>query len=155
MAYRTMFTDAEWQTLQFAPLWAFSTVAGADGKIDDAETALLMKEVAEAPLHRGPFTREVMVSLAMDLVHVAAAYKADPRAPLAGLLEVRTLLNRIESDQAAIFKYAVMAIGKATAEASGPVLGSKIAPVEQAAWALAAVMLGFDMKESEGAIARL
>jgi hypothetical protein len=155
VAYRTMFSDAEWQTLQFAPLWAFTAVAGADGKIDEAETRILMKEVAEAPLHRGPFTREVMVSLATDLVRVAAAYKADPRAALAGLLEVRTVLSRVESDQAAVFKYAVMAIGKAAAEASGPMFGSKIAAEEQAAWALAAVMLGFDMKESEGAIARL
>jgi len=155
VAYRALFSDSEWQTLQFAPLWAFAAVAGADGKIDDRETAVLMKEVSEAPLHKGVFVREVMTSLATDLVRVSAAYKADSRNAFAGLVEVRGLLTRVDKDQAAIFKFAVMAIGKATAEASGPMFGAKIAVEEQQAWALAAVMLGFDLNESQAAIATL
>jgi hypothetical protein len=153
VTYRERFTDAEWRTLRFAPLWTFSAVAGADGVIDDLETAAVMKAILDGGLLEGAFVREVFVGIAGDLPNLLPAYKADTRNAYAGLRDAACLLARIEPRQAAMFRLAVMAVGKATAEASGPPVGDRIALEEQRACAMAATMIGFDLKESEAALA--
>ena len=35
------FTPPEWECLKFAPLWVFSAVAEADGRVDEKETAAI------------------------------------------------------------------------------------------------------------------
>ena len=67
MTYRAMFTDQEWQTLQFMPLWAFTAVAAADGKIDDNETKALIKSLSEGVLLKGALPREVFTSIAAEI----------------------------------------------------------------------------------------
>lgn len=54
-----------------------------------------------------------------------------------------------------MFKFAIMGIGKEVADASGPFIGEKITEKEKEAWALCAVALGFDMKASQEALARV
>lgn len=154
MTYRELFNDAEWQTLTFAPLWSFSAVAASDGTIDPAETSELMKQITEAPLLKAALSREVFVTLALDLAAILPAYKADTRNVYAGLRDAATLLKRVDANQAAMFKFAVMAVGSKVAAASGPT-DSKIANEEAQAWAMAGAVLGFDQKESEAAFKTL
>src|SRR5665648_680413 len=63
---------ADWQTLQFAPLWVFTLAAHADGKRDKKETAAFAKEISEAHLYKCALTREVLLSIAHDFKNVWA-----------------------------------------------------------------------------------
>lgn len=114
------FEAAEWRTLQFAPLWVFSTTAGADNVIDEREVAALSQELAEAGLYRNDLARTVLYSLAENLEAAMAAYAADPRDTLGGLSEVADLLERkVPAAEADGFKQALIAIGLSICHASG------------------------------------
>lgn len=154
MTYRALFTDQEWQTIQFMPLWAFTAVAASDGKIDDQETKALIKSLSEGVLLKGALPREVFVSIATDFGTILPAYKADARMAYPGLAEGASLLTRAEPDQAAMFKFAVMAAAKDAAEASGGFAAPKVSQQESAAWGMVASVIGFDLKAAEAALAR-
>ena len=154
MPFRELFNTSEWQTLTFAPLWAFSSIAAADGNIDTSETGVLMTQIAEAPLLKAPFSREVFLAIAADLPTLLPAYKADTRNAYAGLRDVVTLLQRVDAKEAAMFKFAVMAVGSKVAVATGKP-GDPIATEEAQAWAMTGAMLGFDQKEAEAAFKSL
>ena len=155
MTYREQFTDSEWQTLQFAPFWAFIQIAGSDGSIDEKETAAFHKElVTDAPIYKSPLVREVFLSIGPSFRLILDAFRADQRKVFDGLRDTATALMKIQTDQANMFKFAVMGIGKEVANASGGFMGGKISDKEKEAWALVAIALGFDMKESQAALAR-
>ena len=142
MVAREVFTPEEWQTLQFAPLWVFVAVAGADGKIDKKEIAALAKEISEALLFKGKLVREVLMSIAADFDNIWMKFQADPRMALNGLQEVGQLLDAKSSvDEAARFKGAMLLIGRNIAEASGKLFGPKISEEEKRALVLIAAAL--------------
>jgi hypothetical protein len=156
MTYREQFSDSEWATLRFAPFWAFVQIAGIDGTIDEKETAAFHKELlVDAPMYKSALVREVFASIVPSLTDVLAAFQADQRKVADGLRDAATALTKVDSDQANMFKMAIMGIGKEVAEASGPVLGSKTSEREKEAWALVAATLGFDLRESQAALARV
>jgi hypothetical protein len=155
VGYRDLFNSSEWQTLMFGPLWAFSAIAGADGKIDDAETKALIKEISDAPILKAPLAREVFLAIAVDFPTLLPAYQADTRNAYAGLRDVATLLTRVDAKQAAMFKFSIMAVGKNVAEASSAAGTPGIAPEEAQAWGMISAMIGFDAKEAEKAFAEL
>jgi hypothetical protein len=155
MTYREQFTDAEWQTLQFAPFWAFIQIAGSDGNIDEKETAAFNKElITDAPIYKSALVREVFLSIGPIFPTLLTAFRADPRKVFDGLRDTAMALIKLDVDQANLFKFAVMSIGKEVANASGPMLGEKISEKEKEAWALVAVALGFDMAASQQALTR-
>ncbi len=134
--FQDTFTTEEWRTLQFAPLWMFTVVAGIDRDIDAKEMTGLAKELSEAVLYKEPLVKEVLLSVAGDLANVFPAYQADSRDVLGGLSNAADILERkATSEQAEGFKRAMLLLGKNIAEASG---GSffrreKIGKEEQAA----------------------
>jgi len=119
MATRDRFTTEEWQTLQFAPLWVFTAVAGIDNIIDREEAGALAKELSEAIRYKNPLAREVMSSVGADLQGVMQAYTADGRELLSGLGQVADLLDEKAPDQAEDFKKSMMMVGLNVARASG------------------------------------
>jgi hypothetical protein len=120
MSIKDSYTPEEWQTLQFAPLWVFGAVAGADQNIDQKEAEALAKEIADAPLYKEPLVREIMISLASDFSGVMGQYKADSRTVLAGLKDVKEVLGKqANPEQANNFKGAMLLIGRNVARASG------------------------------------
>jgi len=155
MAYRETYTDAEWQTLQFTPMWAFTAIAMADGKVDDAEFQAFLKEISDAPIYKSALVREVLLSILVDFAKIAPAYKADTRTVVQGIREGGILLGKVDADQASMFKAAVMAIASKVAEASGGMFGPKASQQEKEAWATIGLLLGFNMKESNEALARV
>jgi hypothetical protein len=156
MSYRELFTDPEWQTLQFAPFWAFIQIAGSDGNIDEKETAAFHKEfLTDAPIYKSTLVREVFLSVVPTFGSLLQAFKADSRKVFDGLRDTATALTKVDADQANMFKAAVMAIGKEVADASGAFIGSKISEKEKEAWALVAIALSFDAKASQEALARV
>jgi hypothetical protein len=139
------FTKEEWRTLQFAPLWTFTAVAGADREIDDKEMAALAKELAEAPLYKDPLVREVLSTIVNNLAQIMREYAADSRDVLGGLGEVADLLDRkVAAEEAQSFKRAMLFIGHNIAEASGGGLfgrGEKTSDEEKAALVIVAASL--------------
>jgi hypothetical protein len=114
------YTSKEWQTLQFAPLWVFTAVAAADQKIDEKEVEALTKEIKDAPLYKEPLVREILISLAFDLVNVMEQYKRDSRDVMSGLRDVASVLDKKATpEEANHFKRALLLIGGNVAKASG------------------------------------
>jgi hypothetical protein len=156
MGYRELFTESEWATLQFAPFWAFIQIAGSDGHIDEKETASFNKELlTDAPIYKSPLVREVFLSIGPIFTQVLNAFRADSRKVFDGLQDTARVLTKVDADQANMFKFAIMGIGKEVATASGAMFGEKISEKEKEAWALCAVALGFDMKASQEALAKV
>jgi hypothetical protein len=140
--FRSQFTDAEWQTVLFTPLWAFSAVATADGKVDDKEAGVLTKELTEAPLYKDELTREVFATLLGSLQTTGAAYKADQRSLAQGLQDAAALFDaKLPGGGADHLKLAVLGICINTAKASGPMFGDKMSKQETSAIALVASLL--------------
>lgn len=140
--FREKFTDTEWETITFAPLWTFSAVAGADGKIDGQEMAALGKEISEALLYKDEFTREVLSAIAVSMATIMPAYAHDKRNALEGLEEAaRVLDKKMPGGQADAFKRAMLGLGIEVAKASGPMLGDKVSGDEKTAIVLVATLL--------------
>ena len=140
--FRSSFTDSEWQTILFTPLWAFTAVAAADRKIDDKETGALAKELAEAMLYRDEFAREVLSAVGLGLATVMPAFAADQRTIVAGLQDAATILDaKLPAGAADGFKHATMLIALNVAKASGSVIGDKTSKEEKAAIGLVAAAL--------------
>jgi hypothetical protein len=144
---RSAFTDEEWQTLRFAPFWAFHLVARADGLADEKELEALYTQFREAATQKAPLAREVFVSIAAEQPEVQTAYFADPRTVTDGLRDVvRVLEAKAGHDESVMFKGAVAWIAVDTANASGPV-GDALEPSEAQAIGVVWEALGFDPDE--------
>ena len=145
MSLQELFTAAEWRTLQFAPLWTFTAVAGADQNIDEKEVEALGRELSRAGLFKEPLVQEVLSSVVRDLGNIMKAYTEDPRMVIEGLQEVASVLaKRVPARQAENFKRAMLYIGHQVAKASGGgIFGrrEKISDEEKAAIVLVAVAL--------------
>lgn len=140
--YRTNFTDAEWNTILFTPLWAFYAVAGMDRVVDEKEAGALSKELMEAGLYRDEFTREVLTSLAADFRTVMVAYNTDSRDIIQGLQDSAAVLDaKMPSGSSDDFKRTCLGIAVNAAKASGPVWGDKISKDEKKALVVIATAL--------------
>jgi hypothetical protein len=139
--FEDAYTTEEWRTLQFAPLWAYSIVAGIEGDVDDAERIALAAELARAASNEDPLVREILGSVARDEASVVPAYNADPRDPVSGLGDVANVLGRAAPAQAEAFKHAVLELARTVAGASGSGPGG-IGLRERAALELVASSLG-------------
>lgn len=143
MSYRNQFTNREWQTLQFAPLWVFTMIAGVDGKVEQKEVVMLAKELAEAPLYKSDLAKEVFTSVGLNFETVWPAYQRDERDVVAGLREAGKLLDeKLPSHDAEHFKRSLIFLGKQILEGSRGLIFKKDKSKEEAALVLAAIALG-------------
>jgi hypothetical protein len=140
--FKSQFTDTEWQTVLFAPLWAFSAVAGADREVKPKEAAALTKELSEAALYRDEFTREVLGTLASEPATIMQAYAADRRTVVDGLREVAQILDtKMPGGGGNGLKNAILLVCINAAKADGPMFGDKVSKEEKAAIVVVATML--------------
>lgn len=140
--FKDKFTEAEWQTVLFTPLWAFSAVAGSDKQIKSKEAEALAKELAEAALYKDELTREVLTAIARDPATIMPAYGADRRSIADGLREAADILDRkLPAGGADHFKSSVLLLCLNTAKADGPIFGDKVSKDEKNAMVLVATML--------------
>jgi hypothetical protein len=140
--FKSNFTDAEWQTVLFTPLWAFGAVSTVDGMADERESAVLAKELTEAMLYKDELTREVFGALMGSLGTIGAAFTADHRPHLQGLQEAALVLDaKLPGGGADKFKLAVLGICVNAAKASGPRFRDKVSKEEKAAIVLVATVL--------------
>jgi hypothetical protein len=140
--FREKFTDTEWQTIMFAPLWAFHAVAGADRKLEQSEVAALAKELTEAVLYKDEFTREVLSAIASSMTTTMPAYLKDPRAIMDGLVDAARVLDaKMPAGAGDALKVAILGICIQTAKAAGPRFGNKVSKEEEAAIVMVAAAL--------------
>lgn len=119
MDCRESYSSAEWQVLQFAPLWAFRGVAEADAHVDADEMAALAKEIEEGGLYDDPLVQEIFKSILAD-TRVVERFQADDRDMTAGLAEAADILDRKAAPQhAQAYKRAILLVARKVAEASG------------------------------------
>lgn len=145
MSVKDSSTASEWRTLEFAPLWAFFGVAGIGRNVDDAETAVLSKELAESLLYKDELTRGVLSSIAADLQGTLKAFAEDKRQALSGLQEAAAILA-MKAAPASVedFKKTILAICGLTARASGTP-GAEVSGDEALAFAAVAAALGVQL----------
>ncbi|MBD2255300.1 NACHT and WD repeat domain-containing protein [Nostoc parmelioides] len=145
----TPFTSEEWQTLQYAPLWVFSAVAHADGKVDDQEFSVLAKNISKASLYKIPLTRDVFASILGDFNNIMGQYGADSRDVSEGLRDVVEILDsKVSLEESENFKQALIFLGVEIANASGGGflgLGNKMSNEEASALSIIAALLEADL----------
>lgn len=148
MAVRAGYTNDEWRLLEYAPLWVFSAVAGADSDIDKKEGAALAKELQEAHLYKNGLAREVLSSVLHGFSDIMPAYTADSRSIDEGLEDVASLLASKGETDAEGFKRAMLLLGKNIAESSGGGflgIGSKVSDAEKRALVVVATSLRVEL----------
>jgi len=119
MDFQASFSPEEWRTLQFAFLWVFHAVSGADGRVDPKEIDTICREIDRASAPEAPLAHEVLQTMERDFVRLYIQYRHDPRHPLKGLEGVADLLDRkTPADLAAGFKAALVRMGRGVAASS-------------------------------------
>jgi len=141
MSTKQMFTNDEWLTLEYAPLWILSGIAIANGRLDEKEVEAFTKELADAPFYKDELVREVMLDDLAGLDSLMASYKADTRNVETGLAQVADILEAKAPDHAENFKKVLLAIAAKVANASGPIFGEKISEKEKAVFVIMALSL--------------
>lgn len=141
MSIKDKFTNEEWMTLEYAPLWVLAAVGTADGKLDEKEVEAFTKELADAPLFKDELVREVMLADLMTMSNLMVSYKADSRNVQVGLSQVADVLDKKSPEHADDFKKVLLGIAAKIANASGPAFGEKISQHEKVAFGLVATFL--------------
>lgn len=146
MTVQASYTQQEWQLLEFAPLWVFAAVAGADSKVDDKEMEAFLKDVSEAALYKEPLVREVLMSLGSNFAESMTRFREDSRPVDRGLADVASLLDRkSDNEEANNFKKAVVGIGLDVARASGRIFGDNMSKEEKQALVIVASALRVEL----------
>ena len=141
MSFRAQFTDSEWSTLQFAPLWILTAIGSADGKIDEKESQKFSELMIKLVDAKDELVREVIISVISTFANLMEAYKADPRKIDVGLADVADILDKKAAGHADDFKKVMLGIGANIADASGPMLSGKVTDQEKMAFAICATAL--------------
>jgi hypothetical protein len=144
-------SEPEWTALTLAPMWVFSAVAGADGKLDAKEVAAIVQVMDRAPLAESHLLREVLEECHRDVDELFLRYRGDARTVDEGLSEVRRVLDRRASAQEGrLFRRGLYSIGVHVAKASGGGLfgrGNPISWEERAALSLLTGLLDLTPEE--------
>jgi len=120
MRQQDFFDQDEWQTVQFALMWVFRGIAGADGKIDKQEQDSLTKVVASHNKFDNAFLKELLQSLEQNPGIIFRNSVNDPRDYKTGLQEAANILDeKISFADAVLFKKVLISIGVFVANSSG------------------------------------
>lgn len=131
MKYKDYLDEDEWRTIQFALMWVFRGVAGADGKIDKEEQVALNKVVKSYNNFDNSFIKEVFKTLEENPGIIFRQSINDHRDYRKGLDEVASILDsKVPLDVSLIFKKVLTVAGIFVANSSGEMTGSKISKEE-------------------------
>ncbi len=146
MSLREQYTAEEWQTLQFGPLWVFTTVVSGQDTGDEKRLEALAREIQEAPLYRDPLVREVLVSVGDELSDLMVRYQEDARNVMDGLQDVAQVLGQKAGDEGAEnFKKSMLLIGGNVAKAGDETGAEAIGDEEKRALGLITEWLDLHM----------
>ena len=101
----TDFSASEQRTLQFAPLWLFSSLVGRASRVNALERQALRRCLAAAGrTSSGRLGEEVLTSVDANLDELLDDFAADTRSIATGLREVSDLLDRLPVHEARVFR---------------------------------------------------
>jgi hypothetical protein len=148
MKYKDYFDEDEWRTIQFALMWVFRGVAGADGKIDKEEQIALNRVVKSHGNFDNAFIKEVFKTLEVNPGIIFRQSINDHRDYRKGLDEVATILDsKVSLEIGLLFKKVLTAAGIFVANSSGEITGSKISEEEVEQLSKLAFHLKISMEE--------
>jgi hypothetical protein len=114
------FTADERRTLELAPCWVLAAVVGRYRGFDPPTVDAFETALAAASARHG-LARELAVSVRARLPELLAAFEADGRPIVTGLMEVDDLLSRLPDAEAEEFRgMLVDTVGGGVARARGP-----------------------------------
>ena len=157
MITQERFSPDEWKTLQFAPLWTFGAVAGADGKIDRKEMEALLVALLDSSLFEEPLvsrtelqlTTDIFDSVVEDFSNLVAECMSDQREFIDGLRQAADIIaKKTSTEEARHFRNSLLFSGRKVAESSGGGvfgLGSKFSKEEKRALGTVATALGISL----------
>ena len=143
------YSEKEWQTLLFGPMWLFQAVAGADGLIDKKEWMAFFDVLSDADGFENALTKAVFKRLLDNFERVSAAFEEVHHHISAGLQTMADLVDeREDPDDAYDFKANMLELATEVAERSGGGLfKSGISEIEKEA--ISYVFNALNMTEAE------
>ena len=114
-----VWSDAEWLTLQFGPVWVVSALVGRD-HLDDLEQLALWSAVSDAPAGDAALSWELMNAVHRDRDWLLDQFMLDERSIVTGLSQVTSILGRVPSAVSRETRNAILRVGSGFATARGP-----------------------------------
>ena len=121
MTFEEQFDPVGWRSLQLAPFLVLSGVSGRYGRFAVEEVAVFERWLDAAARSPGALTREVLSSVATDLVELTAEYECYGGTIVSGLTRVSEVLAGQPPSEADAFRSALIhVLGTGIARARGP-----------------------------------
>lgn len=116
MTAKEQMSRNDWETLQFAPLWAARIVMG---KAEPSMLMSLTKNLLDyATSGEGRLTQEVCMSIVEGHQDIIPRFVADSRDPIRGLMAVKNILDQLSPEEALKFKLAINGFAQKMLDAS-------------------------------------
>ena len=115
------FTAEDWRTLEFAPFWVFSALAGTYRNFDPVEFEAFSRALDQAAYARGRLSQRLVAAVRADLRELRRRYEGDDRTIAGGLCGVAEVLATVPVAEAQLVKEMLIDhLGRSFATARGP-----------------------------------
>lgn len=131
------------RTLQFAPLWVLSALAGTYSRFGPEELAHFWDTIVAVALRTPPPARDILASMTEDRPRLLLDFGGDGRPIVSGLRHVVEVLDRLDPEISQTYRLALLRIGVALGRARGP-FGRTILPEHEQLLLLIAELLEVD-----------
>ncbi|CAN7594185.1 hypothetical protein LJR027_004207 [Terrabacter sp. LjRoot27] len=116
--WREQWSEQEWVTLRFAPVWVLSALAGRV-RFDEDERGAFWDAVTDAALRSAGPGRELLGTAAAERRWLFDEFELDGRPIVSGLLSVTRLLERMAVETRDDVRATVLRVGEGVARARG------------------------------------
>jgi hypothetical protein len=117
--WREQWSEQEWFTLLFAPVWVLSALAGRV-RFDEDERGAYWDAVTDAALRSTGPGRQLLGTAAAERRWLFDEFELDGRPVVSGLLSVTRLLERMAADTRDDVRASILRVGEGVARARGP-----------------------------------
>jgi hypothetical protein len=114
-----VWSDAEWLTLQFGPVWVISALLGRS-HFDELEQEAFWRAVEDAPIGESALPWQLMQAVTRNRDWLLDELILDDRSIITGLSQVASLLERVPLDVSRETREAILRVGSGMALARGP-----------------------------------
>lgn len=112
-------TNAQWRTLQLAPLWMFSAILGRQRDFEPLELSAFWRSVDQAAAGGSGLSGAVPQSLSRDFAQFLLEFADEPRSVVTGLWDVVAILDRLDPLVSGPFRQTLMEICERFCRARG------------------------------------
>ena len=131
-------SDAEWLTLQFGPVWVVSALVGRS-RLDELEQAAFWRSVDDAP-QDSTLDWQLVRAMTLNREWLLDEFQLDDRPIVFGLVDVASLLERVPPEVSRDVRDFMLRVGSGLARARGP-FGQRISDQDALSLRLVAQLL--------------